>query len=106
MKKTKPQKAWTPWRSKHLQKHYTELEMPNLVDLFAVSPAAIRRKALRLGVKKRTWTPWTPGEEQDLLRIGYPITYQIARLFNRSPGAVRDKLRELSSKKAAQQAAK
>lgn len=75
--------------------------MPNLVDLFGVSPGAIRRKALRLGVKKRNRKPWLKEEIQLLLGIGYPITYQVASLFNRTPSAVRSKLKELQRAKAA-----
>jgi hypothetical protein len=94
-RKKKPQKRWTKWRAEFLKKTYKELETEHLVELFGVSSGAIQKKAQRLKVLRRKVQRWEPGEILELRKLGKPITAQVARLFNRSPGAVRGKLREL-----------
>jgi hypothetical protein len=87
---------WTPYREKHLLSNYPVLPAELLREFYGVSHSALRKKAERIGARKRKWQAWTEEELALLRKFGWPITRQVARLFNRSPGAVRDKLRNIT----------
>jgi hypothetical protein len=100
---SKVQIRWTNWKVQHLKKTYKTHETENLRELFGTTPRAVRRKAQILGVLKKPWKRWTAEECEALLRLGYPITNQVARQFGRSSGSMLAKLRELNAKKASSQ---